>query len=88
MVYGFAKVTHVTSVYEFSGFFLIELNFYYTLFFSHTVKKIVEKNHVIKFYKVIKIKGCEETIVYHTHYIVNDNSNLQCFASFLFSFLL
>jgi hypothetical protein len=40
---------------------------FYSLFFCHIVKKIVlEKSHVIKLYKVTKIKGCEETIV-HSH---------------------
>jgi hypothetical protein len=51
-----ARVIQVALVYGFDEvyFFLIELNFFYHLFFfSHIVKKIVfEKNHVIKFYKV------------------------------------
>jgi hypothetical protein len=54
------------------GFFLIELDFFYGLFFSHIVKNkiVLEKSQVIKLYKVTKIKGCEETIVHpHTlHY--------------------
>jgi hypothetical protein len=91
MVYEFAKVTQVVLVYEFGGLsfflFLIELNFFIIYFFSHIVRKIVlEKSHVIKLYKVTKIKGCEETIVYSYIYCtVNDNSNPQCFAFFLFS---
>ena len=67
MVYGFVKVTLVASVYEFGelSFFLIELDFFYSLFFSHLVKKIVlEKSHVIKLYKVTKIKGYKETTVH------------------------
>jgi hypothetical protein len=36
-----------------SLFFLIELDFFYRLFFSHIVKKIVSgKRYVIKLYKV------------------------------------
>jgi hypothetical protein len=69
MVYRFAKVTQVALVYKFGGlfFFLIELDFFYSLFFSYIVKKIVlEKIHVIKLYNVTKIKGCEETII-HRH---------------------
>jgi hypothetical protein len=43
----------------------LNLTFFYSLFFSHIVKKIVlEKSHVIKFYKVTNIKWYEETIVY------------------------
>jgi hypothetical protein len=43
MVYGFVKVTLVASVYEFGelSFFLIELDFFYSLFFSHIVKKYI-----------------------------------------------
>jgi hypothetical protein len=43
MVYEFIKVTQVAPVYEFGGlsflYFLIELDFFYSLFFSHIVKK-------------------------------------------------
>jgi hypothetical protein len=68
MVYGFANVTQVTSFYKFGRFFfIIKLDFFYSLFFSHIVRKIVlEKSQVIKLYKITKIKGCEETIV-HPH---------------------
>ena len=69
MVYKFTKVTQVVPVYEFSGlFFLIELDFCYIVyFFSHIVKKIVfEKSHIIKLYKVTKIKWHGKTIV-HPH---------------------
>jgi hypothetical protein len=69
MVYEFIKVTQVVPVYEFGRFFfLIELDFFYSLFFSHIVKNkiVLEKSHVVKLYKVTKIKGCEETIV-HSH---------------------
>jgi hypothetical protein len=39
----------------------------YSLFFSHIVKKIVfEKSHIIKLYKVTKIKWHGKTIV-HPH---------------------
>ena len=48
------------------GFFNRTL-FFYSLFFSHIVKKIVlEKNHVIKFYEITKIKRYEEIIVHPT----------------------
>jgi hypothetical protein len=34
MIYGFIKVTQVVSVYKFDGlFFLIKLDFFYSLFF-------------------------------------------------------
>jgi len=39
MVYKFAKVTLVAPIYEFGGLFLIKLDFFYSLFFSHIVKK-------------------------------------------------
>jgi hypothetical protein len=70
--------------------------FFYSLFFSHVVKKIVyEKNHVIKLYEITKIKRhggnhCSPNI----HYIVDYHSNPRCFAFFfsyfffLFEFLL
>jgi hypothetical protein len=46
-------------------FFLIKLNFFYSLFFSHLVKKnSFREKSCYKLYKVIKIKRCEETIVY------------------------
>ena len=68
VVYKFTKVTQVTLIYEFGRFFLlIELEFFYCLIFSFVVKKIVfEKNHVIKLYKVEKIKGYEKTGI-HPH---------------------
>jgi hypothetical protein len=54
-------------IYEFGRFFfffVIELHFFYS-FFSHIVKKIVlKKSHIIKLYKVTKIKGCVETTVH------------------------
>jgi hypothetical protein len=57
MFYKFAKVTQVVLIYRFGGFFLIKLCFLSSIF-SHIVKKIIlEKNHIIKFYKVTKIKG-------------------------------
>jgi hypothetical protein len=66
----FVKVFQVAPVYEFgefffSLFFLIEFYIFYSLFFfSDIVRKIVlEKNHVIKLYKITKIKGCEKTII-------------------------
>jgi hypothetical protein len=51
------------------GFFLIELDLFYSLFFiSHIVKKkiIFEKIRVIKLYKVTKIKRCGETTIHPT----------------------
>jgi len=39
VVYKFAKVTQVASVYEFDGFFLIELNFFIVYFFLYSFKK-------------------------------------------------
>jgi hypothetical protein len=47
-------------------FFLIELDFFYNLFFFyHKVKKnSFRKSYIIKFYKVTKIKGYEETTVH------------------------
>jgi hypothetical protein len=83
----FVMVTQVALVYGF-GFFLIELDFFYSLFFYHIVKKIIlEKNHVIKLYEVIKIK-----IYRGNHYspntycIVDYNSNQQWFAFFFLCF--
>ena len=65
VVYELVKVTQIALFYEFDEFFLIELDFFYSLFFSHLVKKIVlEKSHVIKLYKVTKIKGYKETTVH------------------------
>ena len=81
MVYEFAKVTQVVLVYEFGGLsfflFLIELNFFIIYFFSHIVRKIVlEKNHIIKFYEVTKIKGCGGNHCSpNTHYTTDYNSN-------------
>jgi hypothetical protein len=71
VVYGFAKINQVALVYEFHGwsffiFFLIELTFFIVYFFHIVKKNILEKSHVIKLYKVTKIKGCEEIIV-HPH---------------------
>ena len=70
MIYEFVKVTQVTPVYEFkelSFFFFNWTWLFCSLFLSYVVKKIVlEKNHVIELYKIIKIKGCKETTV-HTH---------------------
>jgi len=59
-------------------FFLIELDFFYSLFFSHIVNKIIvlEKNNVIKFYEVKKIKGCGGSHYSpNTFYTVDYNSN-------------
>jgi hypothetical protein len=90
IVYGFAKVIQVVLINEFSGLFfflfLIELDFFYSLFFFHIVKKIVlEKNHVIKLHKVTKIKGCKKSLFTHTYYTVNNNTNPWCFDFFIFS---
>jgi hypothetical protein len=73
MVCEFVKITKVALVYEFGrvffySLFLIEHDFFIVCF-PHIVKKIIwEKNHVIKHYKVTKIKECEETIV-HLHQV-------------------
>jgi hypothetical protein len=52
----------------FFSLFLIELSFFFcSLFFTHAARKIVlEKNNVIKLYKVTKIKGCGETTIHPT----------------------
>jgi energy-converting hydrogenase Eha subunit A len=49
------------------GFFNQTL-FFYSLIFSYIVKKkiVLEKNHVIKFYEIKKIKGYEKIIVHPT----------------------
>jgi hypothetical protein len=49
------------------------------------VKKIVlEKNFVIKLYKIIKIKGCEGShCLPNIHCIMDYNDNPQCFFVFL-----
>jgi hypothetical protein len=89
VVCGFIEITQVDSLYGFGGFFLIELDCFIVYFFSHVVeKKILERNHVIKFYEVTKIKRCEgNQCSSSTHCIVDYNSNPQCFA-FFFLFLL
>ena len=56
MICGFVEVTQVALVYGFGYFFLIKLIFF-IVYFSHIVTKLIlEKNHVIKLYEVIKIK--------------------------------
>jgi len=66
--------------------FLIELDFFYSLFFYHIVKKIIlEKNHVIKLYEVIKIKICRGNHYSpNTYCTVDYNSNQQWFVFFFF----
>jgi hypothetical protein len=67
VVCGFVEVTQVASVYGCGIFFLIELDLFYNLFFSHIIKKVVlKKKHVIKLYEIKKIK---------THCTVDYNSN-------------
>jgi hypothetical protein len=56
VICGFVEVTQVALVYGFGYFFLIKLIFF-IVYFSHIVTKLIlEKNHVIKLYEVIKIK--------------------------------
>jgi len=57
MICRFAKVTQVTLVYEFGGFFfLIELNFLSSIF-SHIVKKkiVLEKSYIITWFTNLTI---------------------------------
>jgi hypothetical protein len=51
---------------QFFFFFLIELDFFivYFFFFILLKKLVLEKSHVLKLYKAIKIEGREETTVY------------------------
>jgi len=50
---------------------------FYSIFFSYVVKKIIFlKNHVIKLYKLTKIKGCGGNYYSpNNHCIVDYNSN-------------
>jgi len=67
VIYGFVKLTQVAPVYGFGEVcFLIKLDFFIVYFFIISLKKILEKNHIIKFYKVKTIKWCKETTV-HSH---------------------
>jgi len=52
------------------------------------VKKIVlEKNFVIKFYKITKIKGCEGShCLPNIHCTMDYNGNPQCFFVFFLNF--
>ena len=67
MVYEFVKITQVGSGYGFDGvsffpFFLLNLTFFIVYFFSYSFRE----NHIIKLYKITKIKGYGETTI-HPH---------------------
>ena len=66
-------------------FFLIELDLFYSLFFSHIIKTIVlKKKHVIKLYEIKKLKLIALWIIIVIHSVLLSFS----FSFFLLIFLL
>ena len=82
IIYKFLKITQIILVYRFDEFFSLYLTFYNL--FSYIIKKIIlVKNHVFKFYKIIKIK--EYRVNHYSpniYYTVNYNRKI-----FFFKFL-